>query len=149
MVENFSGKAPIYDQIVQRICNQIVRGDIKPGDKLPSVRELAVQYGVNPNTVKRVYMELDQLGVSEVHRGQGTFVTQDQERLDQLREQLKTDKVKTFVLDMKEMGFGPGEIEKGVQLFLDQEKEEAPSSGTQKNAERRGSKNKEGGTENE
>ncbi|HET7656708.1 MAG TPA: GntR family transcriptional regulator [Bacillales bacterium] len=118
MVENFSGKAPIYDQIVQKICNQIVRGDIKPGDKLPSVRELAVQYGVNPNTVKRVYMELDQLGVSEVRRGQGTFVTQDQKRLDQLREQLKHEKVETFVLDMKEMGFAPGEIAKGVQLYL-------------------------------
>ncbi|HET7578986.1 MAG TPA: GntR family transcriptional regulator [Bacillales bacterium] len=120
MVENFSGKAPIYDQIVQKICNQIVRGDIKPGDKLPSVRELAVQYGVNPNTVKRVYMELDQLEVSEVRRGQGTFVTQDQKRLDQLREQLKHEKVETFVLDMKEMGFAPGEIAKGVQLYLDQ-----------------------------
>ena len=124
MGEEFSGKAPIYDQIVQKICNQIIRGDIKPGDKLPSVRGLAVQYGVNPNTVKRVYMELDRLGLSEVHRGQGTFVTEDEKRLEQLREQLKHDKVRTFVTDMKDMGFAADEIANGVKVYLDEEKEE-------------------------
>ncbi|MEN1969538.1 GntR family transcriptional regulator [Lentibacillus sp. N15] len=123
MAGKFTGKAPIYDQIAQKICHQIVRGEIKPGDKLPSVRELAVQYGVNPNTVKRVYMELDQMDVSEVHRGQGTFVTANQQRLDKLRERLKHDKIRSFVLDMKDMGFPPDEIAMGIQLYLNDEKE--------------------------
>jgi len=122
--DEFSGKAPIYYQIVQKICNQIVRGEVKPGDKLPSVRELAVLYGVNPNTVKRVYTELDQMGVSEVRRGQGTFVTEDKKRLEELRKQLKDDKVQTFVLDMREMGFGPDEIAEGIKHFFDEENEE-------------------------
>jgi len=118
VADKFTGKAPIYYQIAQKICNQIVRGEIKPGDKLPSVRELAVQYGVNPNTVKRVYMELDQMDVSEVHRGQGTFVTENQQHLDELRERLKQDKIRSFVLDMKEMGFTPDEIAMGIQLYF-------------------------------
>ncbi|GIN72907.1 putative HTH-type transcriptional regulator YhcF [Bacillus sp. J14TS2] len=122
MVDEFTGKAPIYYQIVQKICNQIVRGEINPGDKLPSVRELAVQYGVNPNTVKRVYMELDQMEISKVQRGQGTFVTENQKRLDELREQLKQDKIETFVSDMKEMGFDADEIAKGIQLYLNNAK---------------------------
>ncbi|MBO0992674.1 GntR family transcriptional regulator [Bacillus sp. SD088] len=122
MGDEFTGKAPIYYQIVQKICNQIVRGEINPGDKLPSVRELAVQYGVNPNTVKRVYMELDQMEISKVRRGQGTFVTENQKRLDELREQLKQDKIETFVSDMKEMGFDADEIAKGIQLYLNNAK---------------------------
>lgn len=122
MGDKFSGKAPIYYQIVQKICNQIVRGEINPGDKLPSVRELAVLYGVNPNTVKRVYMELDQMEISKVQRGQGTFVTKNQKRLDELREQLKQDKIETFVSDMKEMGFDADEIAMGIQLYLNNAK---------------------------
>lgn len=123
MTDKFTGKAPIYYQIAQKICNQIVRGEIKPGDKLPSVRELAIQYGVNPNTVKRVYMELGQMGVSKVQRGQGTFVTENQQRLDELRDQLKHDKIESFLLDMKEMGFTPDEIAMGIQPYLNDEKE--------------------------
>jgi GntR family transcriptional regulator len=92
----FSGTAPIYYQIVQKICRQIVRGDIKPGEKLPSVRELAVQFGVNPNTAQRVYMEMERLAVVQVRRGQGTFVTENRERLKQLRDQLKQEKIKSY-----------------------------------------------------
>lgn len=120
MTETFSGKSPIYDQIVQKLCNRIIRGEINPGDKLPSVRELAVEYGVNPNTAKRVYMELERLDISEVRRGQGTFVTEDRKRLEQLRRHLKNEKVKTFVLDMKEMGFSTKEIEDGLKAFLNE-----------------------------
>jgi GntR family transcriptional regulator len=114
----FSGTAPIYYQIVQKICRQIVRGDIKPGEKLPSVRELAVQFGVNPNTAQRVYMEMERLAVVQVRRGQGTFVTENRERLKQLRDQLKQEKIKSFVQDMEEMGFDPAEIAQGLNEYL-------------------------------
>jgi GntR family transcriptional regulator len=122
MGEEFSGTAPIYHQIVQRICSQIVRGDMLPGDKLPSVRELAVQFGVNPNTAQRVYMELERLAITEARRGQGTFVTEDQELLRTLRDQLKNDKIQTFIADMQNMGFTPEEIAFGLQNHLDRSK---------------------------
>ncbi|MGZ4164394.1 MAG: GntR family transcriptional regulator, partial [Tumebacillaceae bacterium] len=120
--EEFTGNAPIYMQIVQKLCAQIVRGDIKPGEKLPSVRELAVQYGVNPNTVQRVYMEMERLAVVEARRGQGTFVTEVQERLQQLRDDLKHEKIETFVNDMQAMGFAADEVARGLADYLQQHK---------------------------
>ncbi len=124
MGEEFSGTAPIYYQIVQKICSQIVRGELLPGDKLPSVRDLAIQLGVNPNTVQRVYMELEQLALAESRRGQGTYVTEDLSRLKQLREQLSHDKIETFVKDMKEIGFTADETAKGLMEYLNGHKEE-------------------------
>jgi len=114
----FSGLAPIYYQIIMKICGRIVRGELQPGDKLPSVRELATQYGVNPNTVQRVYLELERLSLSEARRGQGTFVTEDRGRLLQLREQLRQDRIGTFLDDMREMGFTDREIADGLRPYL-------------------------------
>jgi GntR family transcriptional regulator len=118
MGEDFTGKAPIYQQIVQKICSQIIRGDLSSGDKLPSVRDLAVLYGVNPNTVQRVYMELERIAIAEARRGQGTYVTEDQQRLTILRDQLKQERIAAFVEDMQEMGFSADEITGGLQAFL-------------------------------
>lgn len=114
----FSGLAPIYYQIIMKICGRIVRGELQPGDKLPSVRELASQYGVNPNTVQRVYLELERLSLSEARRGQGTFVTEDRGRLLQLREQLRQERIGTFLDDMREMGFADREIADGLRPYL-------------------------------
>jgi GntR family transcriptional regulator len=105
MGKDFTGNAPIYNQIVQKICSQIIRGDLLSGDKLPSVRDLAVLYEVNPKTVQRVYMELDRLVIIKARRGQGTYVTEIQQRLTLLRDQLKQERIAAFVEDMKEMGF--------------------------------------------
>ena len=58
MTDTFQTNQPIYLQLVERIKKEIMRDELKPGDKLPSVRELAVQSGVNPNTVQRTYREL-------------------------------------------------------------------------------------------
>jgi GntR family transcriptional regulator len=115
---DFTGNAPIYHQIVQKICSQIIRGDLRSGEKLPSVRDLAVLYGVNPNTVQRVYMELERLAIAEARRGQGTYVTENQERLTLLRDQLKQERIAAFVEDMKEMGFTAEETAGGLQAFL-------------------------------
>jgi GntR family transcriptional regulator len=115
---DFSGNAPIYHQIVQKICSQIIRGDLRSGEKLPSVRDLAVLFGVNPNTVQRVYMELERLAIAEARRGQGTYVTENQQRLTLLRDQLKQEKIADFVEDMKEMGFTADETANGLHAFL-------------------------------
>ncbi|OYD08306.1 GntR family transcriptional regulator [Paludifilum halophilum] len=124
MGEKFIGTAPIYYQIVERICSEIVRGGRKPGDKLPSVRELAVRYEVNPNTAKRVYMEMERMGIAEVRRGLGTFVTEDEKRLAELRERLQREKVETFIREMERMGFSPEEISEGLNRALQRRKTE-------------------------
>lgn len=105
MAEDFTSSQPIYLQLVERLCKQIVRGDLSPGERLPSLRDMAIQVGVNPNTVQRVYTELERISVAETRRGQGTFVTSDESRLLRLREELMVNYVTAFLNDMREMGF--------------------------------------------
>lgn len=77
MVEEFDTTKPIYIQIMEMINKKIVRNEWKAGEKLPSVREMAVKTGVNPNTIQRTYSELERMGIVETRRGQGTFVTEN------------------------------------------------------------------------
>ncbi|MCL6441945.1 MAG: GntR family transcriptional regulator [Alicyclobacillus sp.] len=121
MAHEFNASQPIYFQIMQRICRQIVRGELEAGEKLPSVRDMAVQAGVNPNTIQRVYMELERISVVETRRGQGTFVTEDANRLRQLRDELMAEYITAFVNDMHEMGFTSEEIIEGLRGHLDAE----------------------------
>jgi len=114
----FNETQPIYYQLVQKVILQIVRGDLKAGDKLPSVREMGGQFKVNPNTVQRAYADLERLTVVETRRGLGTFVTEDRARLTQLREQLKHGKIDTFIKDMQQMGFNNQEIKDGLDEHL-------------------------------
>lgn len=124
MDDKFNTTTPIYIQLVERINRQIVSGKLRPGDKLPSVRELAVQAGVNPNTVQRTYRELELSGVVETRRGQGTFVTEKEEVLLSLRAKMKEERIASFVRDMQEMGFSPEEILEGIKNYLTLLKEE-------------------------
>ncbi|WP_134702993.1 GntR family transcriptional regulator [Ammoniphilus sp. YIM 78166] len=114
----FHSSHPIYLQLAERINEQILRGERKPGDKLPSVREMAIQVKVNQNTVQRTYRELEGIGTVETRRGQGTFVTENTGILNQMRERLKQEKISQFVQGMQAMGFSNQEIENGLQIFL-------------------------------
>ena len=77
---------PIYIQIMDNIRGQIAAGILQPGDKLPSVRELAQQMSINPNTIQRAYREMEQLGMIQTLPGKGCFVcgaaTPDWQKLD-------------------------------------------------------------------
>lgn len=118
MSEAFNNTQPIYLQILRRVCRQVVRGEIKAGDRLPSVREMALHSGVNPNTVQRVYSELERLEIAETRRGLGSFITENETRLRQLREDLKSEQIGSFIKDMRETGFSPDEIQEGVRKEL-------------------------------
>ena len=86
---------PIYEQIVDGIKENILKGIMRPGDKLPSVRELSALITANPNTVSRAYMELERQKVIETIRGKGTYVASDykprieEDRMNKLKEDLK------------------------------------------------------------
>ncbi len=123
MGKAFTSTQPIYLQLVSRICKQIVRGDVSPGEKLPSVREMAIESGVNPNTVSRVYAELERMEVAEPRRGQGTFVTERITRLNRLRTELKRNQIESFVTDMREMGFTNEEVLSGLIDYFAESKE--------------------------
>jgi GntR family transcriptional regulator len=125
MGEDFRSTRPIYQQIIDRICRQIVSGAIRSGDKLPSVRELAIDLGVNPNTIQRVYQEMERSQIAVSRRGQGTFVTEDKMRLDAMRDELREERVNDFVRDMLEMGFSADEIIAGVSRHFGNEGDNA------------------------
>jgi GntR family transcriptional regulator len=126
MSETFNTSVPIYQQIVGRLCRQIVRRDLKPGEKLPSVRDMAIQFGVNPNTIQRVYNELERMDVVETRRGQGTFVTENLERLSRLRSELMEEEIAQFVRHMEEMGFRKEEMLSGLLSYV--ERRQTPES---------------------
>ena len=83
----YNSSLPIYIRGGKFYKRDIVTGKLSPGEKLPSVRDLAVEYTINPNTVSRVYKELEQEGVCFTRRGMGTFVTEDPGKVQQLKEE--------------------------------------------------------------
>jgi GntR family transcriptional regulator len=117
-VDEFNATKPIYLQLADRINRQIVSRELKAGDKLPSVRDMGIKYSVNPNTIQRTYSELEREGILETRRGQGTFVTEQEERLVQQRENLKHEQIQLFVQVMQEMGYSTNEIISGLQEYL-------------------------------
>lgn len=120
MPEPFNPSLPIYLQLCERIKNKIIRGSLVPGSRLPSVRELAIDSGVNPNTVQRAYRELEESGVTVKKRGQGTFVTEDPEILEQMRRALLCRHINHFVRQMRDIGCTEAEIVKSLNDYFKQ-----------------------------
>ena len=118
MGTEFENSKPIYMQIIDKITQQIIRGKILPGNKLPSVREMAVQMGVNPNTIQRTYSELERMEIVETRRGQGTFVTENTGLIEELKGRLQMDIIEAFVINMKELGFTEEEMLSGLKRFI-------------------------------
>jgi GntR family transcriptional regulator len=117
-MDEFNASKPIYLQVADRINRQIVSKELKAGEKLPSVRDMGIKYSVNPNTIQRTYSELEREGILETKRGQGTFVTEQEDRLVQLRDDLKHEQILFFVQVMQEMGYSSLEIISGLKDHL-------------------------------
>lgn len=115
----FNENTPIYLQIVEKLKADIVAGKLKGGDKLPSVREIAEGFRVNPNTVQRVYMELEREGIAYPQRGIGTFITEGEEIVDRLRSTQARKFIQRYVDDMKELGIDENEMVQCLKSFLE------------------------------
>jgi GntR family transcriptional regulator len=96
---------PFYRQIIEQVKFAIARGDLQPGDQLPTVRQLAVDLSINPNTVIRAYRELELGGVLETHQGSGTFVGNEKPEVDELERQRMLDQILTELL-ARATGYG-------------------------------------------
>ena len=97
MAWSFSPHAPVYFQIAERIRNGILKGDLLPGDQIPSVRQYATEATVNPNTVQRAFVELEATGLIESRGTLGRFVTENSEIIEKCRE----DEAKSLIRDFK------------------------------------------------
>ncbi|MBU3145042.1 GntR family transcriptional regulator [Clostridium sp. CF012] len=110
----FNDKTPIYLQIMDFIKMDIVTGKLKSMDKLPSVREMAINLRVNPNTLQRSYQELERLGIVYTQRGTGTFVGEGENMVDDLKKEMAKEVIDSFILRMKSLGFTTNEIIESV-----------------------------------
>lgn len=106
----FDNKTPIYMQLVDKIRLNIVSGKFKKGERLLSVRELALEFKVNPNTMQKALVELEQEGLIYTQRTSGKFVTENEEVIREAKYTLAMDKVKTFMQDMESIGINKSEI---------------------------------------
>ena len=100
----FENGTPIYMQIVRELEVRIVRGVYPPGEKFPSVRELAFEAGVNPNTLQRALQELEREELLFTQRTSGRFVTQDQQRIDNLRQDLAIACIRELLEKLSSLG---------------------------------------------
>lgn len=118
MGEEFQASKPIYMQIVDKIISEIVQGKQQPGDKLPSVREMAVQMGVNPNTIQRTYTELERMQIVESRRGQGTFVSENKALMEELGRNMQEEIMENFIKKMEEIGVTREQLVVLLQSYL-------------------------------
>lgn len=115
---NFDTTKPIYEQIIDYIKKMIVRGELKPGDKLPSQRELARKIEVNPNTIQRAYREMEILELVETRRGMGTFIKEDESMVITMKIEMAREAVSRFLEEMNSLGYTEEEIVKFINNEL-------------------------------
>ncbi|MBB6692019.1 GntR family transcriptional regulator [Cohnella xylanilytica] len=95
---------PLYEQFVEQIRAMIAKGELEPGTRLPSVRETAASLRVNPTTVMKTYQELERLSLIVTYRGQGTFVTEEEEAIRRSRKELAVAAVRQMEETAKSIG---------------------------------------------
>lgn len=107
---SFSNDKPIYAQIVEQIKKLIVSGELKPGEKIAAVRELAGEAEVNPNTMQRALAELEQTGLIYTQRTSGRFITDNMALIQKMKDELANEKIREFLEGMKQMGYSKEQL---------------------------------------
>ena len=120
----FSNDAPIYAQLIRGVQIRIVAGIFPPGERLPSVRDLAAEAGVNPNTMQRALSELEREGLLYSARTAGRYVTDDVRLVNSLKRRLAEGQIEAFLREMRELGFRNEELLDILRQELELEKEE-------------------------
>ncbi len=106
----YNTSAPIYLQVINELKKKMVKGELMPGEKMPSGRDLAVEYKVNQNTAARIYRELEAQGYCFTRRGIGTFVSEEESMFQDLKKEMASELVKNFMHEMDGLGFEKGDI---------------------------------------
>ena len=128
LIENihldFRSGTPIYTQIVEQVKQQVVSGELKPGDQLPTVRALALELRVNFNTVARAYRLLDEAGIISTQQGRGTYILEvpPPERTDKLRRQALQALTRDYLHEALRLGSSPDEISRALKEQIEKDK---------------------------
>ena len=124
---HFQDGSPIYTQLIGQIRQGIVSGAFRPGERLPSVRDLAMAAGVNPNTMQRALSELERDGLVYSQRTAGRFVTEDKALIDEARRSLAEEHIRSFLSTMERLGF---EQEEALALLRQEARKEDEDHGS-------------------
>ncbi len=125
---DYKDRRPLYEQIVDKFSDMILKGVLKPDEKMPSVRNLAMELSINPNTIQRAYMELEHRGFLYSVKGRGNFVSDN----DHLKEERKLEiklKLKEQIKEASIHGVGRQEIEELLQSIYVTEKSKSEPDG--------------------
>ena len=118
---NFRGDLPIYSQLVEQIKLGIVSGSLRPGERLASVRDMAAEAGVNPNTMQRALQELERERMVYTQRTAGRFVTEDMSVIERTKKQFAEERIRSFLEAMGKLGYRRDEI---LSLLAEEKEEE-------------------------
>ena len=119
----FQDHLPIYAQLMDTLKRRIITGRYLPGEKLPSVRELAAEAGINPNTVQRAFSELEREGLIYTQRATGKYVTENADEIKSARQALAQTQVAEFLSNMQSLGYSVGDVIVLLQSFNESEEE--------------------------
>ena len=101
---------PIYLQVINELKKKMVKGELRPGEKMPSSRDLAVAYKVNQNTAARIYREMEMAGYCFTRRGIGTFVSEEENMFQDLKKEMADELLKNFMHEMSGLGYQKDDI---------------------------------------
>ena len=124
----FDDRQPIYRQIILQFYRAFARGDIRPSDRIPSIREMSATLKVNTNTMQRVYQEMERDGLIESKRGTGYFFTEDLMMIEKTRSGLARESLCRFVEEMRALGCGDKEIIDELKIFMEGVEKDAVDS---------------------
>jgi len=119
MKTNFDSKQPIYQQIIDRMLISIARGEMAPGEKVASVRVMALYYGVNPNTIQKSLAKLEEMGYLRTERTSGRYVTADALAIAALQARIPDGIIGGFVDEMLGFGISKHEIASYVNDYIE------------------------------
>ena len=112
---------PIYLQIEGLIKTKIISGVYQPGQKLPSVRDLAAEAAVNPNTMQKALTELERSGLVDTQRTSGRFITEDTAKMTELKEQIAREQLQLFLKNMEQLGLSRDDIRRLLETAWKEE----------------------------
>lgn len=117
----YNAGLPIYLQVIHELKKRMVKGELKPGEKLPSGRDLAVEFKVNQNTAARIYREMEQEGYCFTKRGIGTFVSEEENMFEELKQEMAEEILNIFMHEMKDLGFSREDILSRIKEYKEEE----------------------------
>ena len=118
----YNTASPIYLQVINELKKRMVKGELKPGEKMPSNRELAVLFKVNQNTAARIYREMESMGLCYTKRGIGTFVSEEDDMISGLKKEMAEELVRNFMHKMEQQRLQKRDIKDRSTEYKEEEK---------------------------